>query len=64
MNLRRYYHEVSTTIRFIKRDNLPTWEPPTEFPDPKQITEICIDLETYDPELKRKALVGQRAVDL
>jgi len=51
-------------LDLLRGDNLPTWEPPTEFPDPKQITEICIDLETYDPELKTKALVGQRAVDL
>ena len=41
-------------LDLLRGDNLPTWEPPTEFPDPKQITEICIDLETYDPELKTK----------
>ena len=30
------------------------WNKPEEFPDLRECTEISIDLETYDPDLKSK----------
>ena len=41
-------------MRIPKFEAQTEWVKPTEFPDLRQVDEIAIDLETYDPDLKSK----------
>ena len=43
-------------MRIPKFEAQTEWNIPTEFPDLRQVEEIAIDLETKDPDLKKKDL--------
>ena len=42
---------MSHQLNFIYNDS--DWVAPSEYPDLRDATEVAIDLETKDPELKR-----------
>ena len=42
-----------TTVKIPKFEAQTEWVKPTEFPDLRHADEIAIDLETYDPDLKK-----------